>query len=171
VTPDDAQRAPDGDAGPSPHGERVGRIEMGSLHAGIGAAESAMYIVAALLLIVAAGFTLVGTVTDLVEGSASRAIADAGVFLLDRILLLFIIAELLYTLRVVNFSGRILVEPFLFIGLIAVVRKVLVLAAEAQQGETAATDFLTQIGALSLLALVLALSIFLLRRSAMPPST
>jgi uncharacterized membrane protein (DUF373 family) len=46
-------------------------------------------------------------------------------------LLVFIIAELLYTLRVVNFGGRILVEPFLFIGLIAVVRKVLVITAGA----------------------------------------
>lgn len=79
---------------------------------------------------------------------------------------MFIIAELLYTLRVVNFGGRILVEPFLFIGLIAVVRKVQVIAAEAEQQGLQGTDLLIQIGALAGLALVLALSIFLLRRSA-----
>src|SRR5687768_9297842 len=137
-----------------------------TLHAGIGRAESAIYAVAATLLVVGAAFVVVGTITDLVEGSDSRAIADAGVFLLDRILLLFIIAELLYTLRVVNIGGRILVEPFLFIGLIAVVRKVLVLTAEVQEPGQDVTGFLVEIGALAGLALVLSISIFMLRRSA-----
>ena len=137
-----------------------------TLHAGIGRAESAIYVVAATLLVVGAAFIVVGTVTDLVEGSDSRAIADAGVFLLDRILLLFIIAELLYTLRVVNIGGRILVEPFLFIGLIAIVRKVLVLTAEVQEPGRDVTGFLVEIGALAGLALVLSISIFMLRRSA-----
>jgi uncharacterized membrane protein (DUF373 family) len=137
-----------------------------TLHAGIGRAESTIYVVAATLLVVGAAFIVVGTITDLVEGSDSRAIADAGVFLLDRILLLFIIAELLYTLRVVNVGGRILVEPFLFIGLIAIVRKVLVLTAEVQEPGRDMTGFLVQIGALAGLALVLSISIFMLRRSA-----
>ena len=137
-----------------------------TLHAAIGRAESSIYVVAATLLVVGAAFIVVGTITDLVEGSDSRAIADAGVFLLDRILLLFIIAELLYTLRVVNIGGRILVEPFLFIGLIAIVRKVLVLTAEVQEPGRDVTGFLVQIGALAGLALVLSISIFMLRRSA-----
>ena len=93
----------------------------------------------------------------------------SGVFLLDRVLLLFIIAELLYTLRVVNFGGRILVEPFLFIGLIAIVRKVLVITAEATEAGRDTTAFLVQIGALAGLALMLSLSIYLLRRSASQP--
>ena len=137
-----------------------------TLHAAIGLAESTIYVVAATLLVVGAAFIIVGTITDLVEGSDSRAIADAGVFLLDRILLLFIIAELLYTLRVVNIGGRILVEPFLFIGLIAIVRKVLVLTAEVKEPGRDVTGFLAQIGALAGLALVLSISIFMLRRSA-----
>jgi uncharacterized membrane protein (DUF373 family) len=135
-----------------------------AVHSGIGGAESAIYVVVALLLIVAGALTLAGTVVDLVEGSGSRAIADTGVFLLDRVLLMFIIAELLYTLRVVNFGGQILVEPFLFIGLIAVVRKVLVLTAEVHAQGAPIDDFVIQIGALAGLALVLALAIFLLRR-------
>src|SRR5262245_23572027 len=137
-----------------------------SLDAGIGRAESSIYVIVATLLAVGAVFIVVGTITDLIEGSDSRAIADAGVFLLDRVLLLFIIAELLYTLRVVNIGERILVEPFLFIGLIAIVRKVLVVTAEAHEPGGDMTGFLVQIGALAGLALVLSVSIFLLRRSA-----
>ena len=143
-----------------------------TVDAGIGRAESSIYIVVATLLAVGAAFIVVGTITDLIEGSDSRAIADAGVFLLDRVLLLFIIAELLYTLRVVNIGGRILVEPFLFIGLIAIVRKVLVVTAEVQEPGREMTGFLAQIGALAGLALVLSFAVYLLRRSsaAAPPT-
>jgi uncharacterized membrane protein (DUF373 family) len=138
------------------------------LERAVGWAELAMYGVAALLVAVAGGFTLVGTIVDLIEGARSREITDAGAFLLDRILLLFILAELLYTLRLVSFRGRILVEPFLFIGLIAVVRRILVSTAEVdlQQGGDALNNFLAEIAVLSGLVLVLALAIALLRRSA-----
>jgi uncharacterized membrane protein (DUF373 family) len=133
-----------------------------------GAAEGVIYVVVAALLVVAAVFTTVGTIVDVVEGSDSRSITDTGIFILSRVLLMFIIAELLYTLRLVNFGARILVEPFLFIGLIAVVRRVLVITAEVERnpGRREITDFLIQVGALAGLALVLSLSIHLLRRSA-----
>jgi uncharacterized membrane protein (DUF373 family) len=132
----------------------------------LGFSETAIHVVAAVLLSLAAGFTIVGAVIDLIEGADSRSIADAGVFVLDRVLLLFILAELLYTLRLVNLRGRILVEPFLFIGLIAVVRKILVTTAEAGFGKGRPIDFLIDIGALAALVLVLSLSIHLLRTSA-----
>jgi uncharacterized membrane protein (DUF373 family) len=124
------------------------------------------------LLLVAGGFTLLGTIVDLIKGSDSRAIADSGLFLLDRVLLLFIIAELLYTLRLVDVGGQILVEPFLFIGVIAVVRRILVIAAELEGADTddALHNFLIEVGALAGLAFVLVLSIFLLRRGGPPPA-
>jgi uncharacterized membrane protein (DUF373 family) len=140
-----------------------------TLQAGICRAETAIYLVVALLLILAAAFTIVGTVMDVVEGSKSRHIADAGLFILDRVLLMFIIAELLYTLRAVNFGGQVLVEPFLFIGLIAVVRKVLVVAAEADQQGLEPGDLVLQVGAFAGLAFVLAVAIYLVRRSVPTP--
>jgi uncharacterized membrane protein (DUF373 family) len=128
--------------------------------------QAGIYLVVGALLLVAAGFTLIGTVIDVIEGSDSRHIADTGVFILDRVLLLLIMAELLYTLRLVEAGGRILVEPFLFVGLIAVVRKILVVTAGFEEGDADTTDFLVQIGGLAGLAFALTLSIFLLRRAA-----
>jgi uncharacterized membrane protein (DUF373 family) len=133
--------------------------------AGIAWAQSGIYVVVAALLVAAAALTLVGTVVDVFEGKDSQPIADTGVFILDRVLLLFIIAELLYTLRLVDIGGRILVEPFLLIGLIAVVRRILVVAAEIEHREGEITDFVVEIAAFAGLAFVLALSIFVLRRS------
>jgi uncharacterized membrane protein (DUF373 family) len=107
------------------------------------------------------------TATDVIEGADSRAVTDTGVFILERILLMFIIAELLHTLQLVDFGGQILVEPFLLIGLIAVVRRILVITAEIE-GKTSheeLNDLLLQLLALGGLALVLALAFYLLRVS------
>jgi uncharacterized membrane protein (DUF373 family) len=100
------------------------------------------------------------------QGAGARRVEVAAIFVLERGMLLFIIAELLYTLRIVNFGGRIMVEPFLLIGLIAVVRRILVVTAEVegQKGDVI-NDFVVQIAALAGLALVLTLSIHLLRAS------
>jgi uncharacterized membrane protein (DUF373 family) len=148
-------------------GHRVPSRSPFDLQRGIVRTESLIYLVIALLLVAAAVLTLVGTVSDVIEGSRSRPVTDVGVFLLERILLIFIIAELLYTLRLVDFGGTILVEPFLFIGLIAVVRRILLITAEAEgAGEPKdVTGFLVEIGVLGALTLALAISIHLLRRS------
>jgi uncharacterized membrane protein (DUF373 family) len=141
-----------------------------AVQVGVGGVQSAIYLVVAALLVTAAVFILVGTVQDLIEGTSSRAIADSGLFILDRVLLLFIIAELLNTLRLVDASGQILAEPFLLIGLIAIVRRLLIIAAELEGAKgRPLTDFLIQIGALAGLAFVLVVSIYILRRSAAAP--
>jgi uncharacterized membrane protein (DUF373 family) len=133
-------------------------------------AEVWIYLLIGVLLVAAAGLTIVATIADVVRDSGSRDVSDLGVFLLERTLLIFIIAELLYTLRLVDFGGRILVEPFLFIGLIAVVRRILVVTAEAEAGgpRRDVADFLIEIGALGVLTVGLAVSIHLLRRSGAP---
>jgi uncharacterized membrane protein (DUF373 family) len=135
---------------------------------GIVATQKLLYLVAGTLLVAAAVFTVVATIQDVIAGAQTRHVSDTAVFVLERTLLLFIIAELLHTLGLVNFDGRILVEPFLFIALIAVVRRVLVITAEieGQPHGDALHDYLLQLGALGGLTLVLSLSIFLLRRRA-----
>jgi uncharacterized membrane protein (DUF373 family) len=136
-------------------------------HEGIGTVQAGIYLFVGLLLITAAAFTIAGTVVDVVEGSRSRPIGDTGVFVLDRVLLLFMLAELLYTLRLVDAGGRILVEPFLLIGLIAVLRRILVIAAEIEGDKPRdISDFVLEIAAFGGLAFLLTASIFLLRRSA-----
>ncbi|MGA9858031.1 MAG: phosphate-starvation-inducible PsiE family protein [Solirubrobacteraceae bacterium] len=75
-----------------------------------------------------------------------------GVVLLDRILLTLIVAELLHTLGYVVLRGEIVVEPFLFVGLIAVVRRILIVTAELERqasGGRALTNQLLELGLLA----------------------
>ena len=59
--------------------------------------------------------------------------SKVAVFLLDRVLLALMMAEILYTLVRFAREGQLQVEPFLVIGLIAGVRRILVVTAEGLQ--------------------------------------
>ncbi|MBA3841315.1 MAG: phosphate-starvation-inducible PsiE family protein [Actinobacteria bacterium] len=54
--------------------------------------------------------------------------------MLDRVLLALIVGALLHTLRFVVRTHEIAVEPFLYIGLIAVVRRILIVTAQLERG-------------------------------------
>lgn len=131
--------------------------------------EEGLYLTVGLVLLAAGVLVVVGTVTGLVSAIRTRQGAvSIGIVLLDRTLLMLIVAELIHTLRFVVLRGRIVVEPFLFVGLIAVVRRVLIITAQLERqalGGRALTNQLLELGLLGLLALALAVSIFLVRRS------
>jgi uncharacterized membrane protein (DUF373 family) len=131
--------------------------------------ELILYVAVGVLLAVAAGLVLVGTVSGLVrELDDGRGAVDTAVVVLDRVLLALIVAELVYTLRFVIRTHEIAVEPFLYIGLIAVVRRILVVTAEFERGPQtgrAATNLLLEFGVLGLLVPGLATAVFLVRRS------
>lgn len=133
------------------------------------AVEDGVYIVVGLALLAAAVLVVIGTVTGLAAAIRTRQSAvNVGIVLLDRILLLLIVAELIHTLRFVVLRGKIVVEPFLFVGLIAVVRRVLIITAELERqalSGRALTNELLELGLLGFLALALAVAIYLVRRS------
>ncbi|TMC63683.1 MAG: hypothetical protein E6J16_08505 [Chloroflexota bacterium] len=85
--------------------------------------EDGIYIVVAVLLVVAGLFALWGAVNRLVSDVQHNNQAVAVVTdLLDNGLILFIIAELLHTVRVTIQERPLVVEPFLIVALIAGVR-------------------------------------------------
>jgi uncharacterized membrane protein (DUF373 family) len=130
--------------------------------------EEALYIIVGLLLLGAAALVVVGTVHDAIYPvKGQRSAIDIGVTLLDGILLTLIVAELLHTLRLVVLRGEIVAEPFLFVGLIAVVRRILVVTASLEHESLTGppTNELLELGLLGLLALALAIAIYLVRRS------
>jgi hypothetical protein len=95
---------------------------------------------------------------------------DVGVVVLDRILLTPIIAELGYTLRFVVCTHAIAVEPFLYIGLIAVVRRILIVTAQLERGPAPGARPPTSCSSSGARAArpALAVAVQLVRRSATP---
>jgi len=130
--------------------------------------ETLLYAAVGLLLVTAAVFVLVGTVHEIAHAiSTSAGAVSTAVTVLDRVLLTLIIAELLYTLRFVLRTHEIAVEPFLFIGLIAVVRRILIVTAQFERlpsGGRELTNFLLELGLLGFLAVALAVAVKLVRQ-------
>ncbi len=129
--------------------------------------EEVLYAAVAILLAVAAVLVLVGTVHELAHAISTGAGAvNTAVTILDRILLTLIIAELVYTLRFVLRTHEIVAEPFLFIGLIAVVRRILIVTAQFEHPAVSGrglTNLLLELGLLGFLVLALATALALIR--------
>ena len=139
---------------------------------GLASFELVLYAAVGLLLGVAGILVLGGTVSGLVRGiHHGHSAVEVAVLVLDRVLLALIVLELLYTLRFVVRTHEIAVEPFLYIGLIAVVRRILIVTAQLEQGPQtgrALTNTLLEFGTLGLLVPALAAAVFLVRRSRRP---
>jgi uncharacterized membrane protein (DUF373 family) len=130
--------------------------------------ELALYASVGLLLGVAGVLILIGTVSGLVrEVGDHHGAVNIAVLVLDRVLLALIVGELLYTLRFVVRTHEIAVEPFLYVGLIAVVRRILIVTAQFEHPQTgrALTNTLLEFGLLGLMVPALALAVWLVRRS------
>ncbi len=134
---------------------------------GIGWVQEIIYIAVGVLLAIAGILVIVGTVDGVIKGiEANDDAVQIGLQVLDRVLLLLIVAELLHTLALVLYEGEIHAEPFLLIGLIAVVRRVVVITAKVEQIPSGQElhNFLLELGVLAGLALAFGAAIYLLRR-------
>lgn len=131
--------------------------------------ETGFYLVVAVFLLIAGVVVIAGTVGDLVGSlRADKPLFAVALSLVEEALLLVIVGELLFTLRLVLSGNELTGEPFLLIGLVATVRRVVVVTAEVESlpdGGRELTNFLLELGLLAALTLAFAGALYLLRRS------
>ena len=100
--------------------------------------------------------------------SATDRLQPGVIELLDRILLILMIVEIMYTVQVSFREHSLVPEPFLIVGLVAVTRRILVLTAEfadlMEQGPGVFAHAMIELGLLSAMILVLVASLLLLKR-------
>ena len=130
--------------------------------------EDAVYVGLGTLLGSIALVLLVAVAVAFVQALLGDTLPDRAVGLLDRILLILMIVELLYTVQVSFREHALVPEPFLIVGLIAAVRRLLVLTAEfAQLLEKNAGAFqgaMLELGLLTVMIVALVGSLVSLRR-------
>jgi uncharacterized membrane protein (DUF373 family) len=139
---------------------------------GFTAVEDTVYVGLGVLLAASAVVLLVTGGVHFVEAVGSGAFAKEAVNLLDQILLILLVVELLYTVQVSFREHALVPEPFLLVGLIAAIRRVLVLTAEfgqmQQHAEEEYRHFFIELSILTFLILVVTISLMLLRRGSQP---
>jgi uncharacterized membrane protein (DUF373 family) len=112
------------------------------------------------------GVILLGTVVyDFARNLGQGAFVGRVLSLLSGLLLVFIFTELIGTLRVVIASRQVRAEPFLVVGIVAAIRRVIVISAEArdQFGTPRFRDVMLEIGVLTVMVLVLGVTVLVLR--------
>lgn len=126
--------------------------------------EDSICVLVGLLLAIAAALLIVSAAISAYNQFVHSVDAlQVVVTLLDKGLVMFMVAELLHTVRITLREHTLAAEPFLIVGLIAGIRRVLVLTAEttertAQQG--------VELAILVALILVMSIAILVWRRSA-----
>jgi uncharacterized membrane protein (DUF373 family) len=139
------------------------------------AVEDVVYVGLGLLL---AGCSLALLVSGLIifgQNLMAGSLTTNIVSLLDRVLLILLVVELLYTVQVSFREHALMPEPFLLVGLIAGIRRVLLLTAELahvhEQSEAVFRHFIVELLTLTVLIVALVISLVLLRkRSGMAPT-
>jgi uncharacterized membrane protein (DUF373 family) len=131
------------------------------------AVEDVVYVGLGLLLAGSALVLLATVALDFVRSVIGGTFSTRITSLLDRMLLILLVVELLYTVQVSFREHAIAPEPFLIIGLIAAIRRVLVVTAEfgeGRQDDSVVKYFLIEIAAHTVMILVLVAALVLLRR-------
>ena len=131
-------------------------------------AEDTLYVGLGLLLVAIAFTLLITEIVYFAQYVSTWTLAENVVFLLDRILLIIIFVEVLYTVQV-SFRQHILrPEPFLVVGLIAVTRRILVLTAEmsklAKETPEGFYNAMIELGLLTILIIALVVCLRMLRQ-------
>jgi uncharacterized membrane protein (DUF373 family) len=114
----------------------------------------------------AGGVILLGVVVyDFARNLGQGPFIGRVLSLLSGLLLVFIFTELISTLRVAIATRQVRVEPFLIVGIVAAIRRVIVISAEAQDqfGTARFRDVMLEIGILTAMVLVLGVTVFVLR--------
>jgi len=141
--------------------------------------ETVLYVAVGILLIVAAILGVLQAGAGLWRGITGGTTGNSGLLALDQLLLVLMLVEILHTVRISIRTHTLTMVPFLIVGLIASIRRVLVITVHAarlaEQGHTMTSDqviwfreSMIELGVLAVLILVFVLSIARLR-SVPPP--
>ena len=140
--------------------EKVGDI--------FGYAEDGFYVAVAGALVAIGAIYFVYTIYDfIVRWSDGGDLSFLVVELLGGLLLVFIFTELVHTIRAVIDERVLVAEPFLIVGIVAAIRRIIVLSAEAKDliGKPEFSDAMNELAILTVMVLLLGLTVFLLRRT------
>ena len=124
------------------------------------AVAAALALIGALYL----GYTIYDFVTHAFDGGDLSILV---IELLGGLLLVFIFTEIIHTIRAVIDEKILVAEPFLIVGIVAAIRRMVVLSAEAKDllGKPTFGDAMLELGILMVMVLLLGLTVFLLRRT------
>ena len=137
----------------------------------LGTSESVVLVLIGVALVLVAGLLLYSSMHDLNEAvhRGPAEIEHKSIEILNTVLLVMMTMEIVYTVAISLKSHTLNAEPFLIIGMIAGIRRMLVITATSTEQEAHAEQFhttLVELGLLAAMVVALAGAIWILRYSA-----
>ncbi|MBN1478825.1 hypothetical protein JXA70_00985 [candidate division KSB1 bacterium] len=127
--------------------------------------EDVIYIAIGLLLFLTAILLLYYSISGIIHYIGESDHVRAALHVLDRMLLTLMIIEIFYTVRVSLKSHALCAEPFLIVGLIAAIRRILVISVEGAYVPEKFDHHMIESGILAALILIFVFSIISLRKN------
>jgi uncharacterized membrane protein (DUF373 family) len=123
----------------------------------------AIAVALALAGVVLFGWTSYSFATHLPKSDVAATVLE----FLDGLLLVFIVTELIHTVRAIIDENVLTTEPFLIVGIVAAIRRIIVLTAEAKAevGQSVFGQMMLELGLLAGTVVALGFTIFLLRHT------
>lgn len=131
-------------------------------------AETVIYALVAAFLVIGALVLVVSSAWHFVEIATSGSIEHAALRALEDLLLVIMLVEIVHTVGISMRRKQLICEPFLVVGVIAAVRRMLIITAEMATPTAEEADVfklaMLELGLLTLTIVALAVGIYLLRR-------
>ncbi len=129
--------------------------------------EDFLYVLIAAALALAGVFYFGYVIYEFIAHVADGDVTTEILSLLDGLLLVFIITEIIHTIRAVIAEKVLVSEPFLVVGIVAAIRRLIVVSAAAKDlfGKPEFGDAMLEIGVLTGAVLFLGATIFMLRHT------
>lgn len=119
-------------------------------------AETYIYVTTSFILVVAAAGLLLVAVLEMGQEVLAGDYVGALLHVLDRALLVLMLAEIIYTVRRIAHRKRLEAEPFFIVAIIAAIRRILVITAESTSHvDLADSTFQAALVELGLLAVII----------------
>jgi phosphate starvation-inducible membrane PsiE len=135
----------------------------------LGRAESAVLILIGVVLVVLALLMLESAVMSVVHATQEGKIREDAIEILDSVLLVMMTMEIVYTVAISLEAHALVAEPFLIIGAIAAIRRMLVITATSTKDEhtdpSVFRNTLIELALLALIVITMALAIYTLRKA------
>lgn len=126
--------------------------------------EDVIYVIVALLLTASAILLIYNEFISFPEFFKAENQVQTIIEIISKTLLLVMVLEILYTVRITIKEHVLCSEPFLFVGLIAAIRRILIISVETAYFQEKISMYMLEIGVLSGMILVFVVSIVLLKK-------
>ncbi|RLD14697.1 hypothetical protein DRI50_05020 [candidate division KSB1 bacterium] len=118
-----------------------------------------VYLLIAVILLITAFFLIYNSSLALIQSFKENDFIQGALHVIDRVLLTLMIVEIIYTVKISLQAHTLTVKPFIMVGLIASIRRILIISVESAYMTERFQAHMIEMGVLGFIIIVLIFSL------------